>query len=198
MWTEVSQTCNTIIIRANQCITDRLTNSIKQLLPVAPIYQNTVLGVNVGRMLRIQPWFKRCLCTKWAKLIKLIKTLNFGFRRHTDSMLARVGIMNNWPVNCFSLHKRGHIIRDLSNTTNTHRYLFGEVASVLWVVFNLVMENREVEGKAEPDWVGGLHHVRLLHGLSIRLARLLHYLCNVNCHYKTLYVMCHYQGLVKP
>ena len=36
-------------------------------------------------------------------------------------------------------------------------YSLGELASLLWRVEDLVVEDGEVEGEAQPDGVGGLH-----------------------------------------
>ena len=52
---------------------------------------------------------------------------------------------------------------------STHR--FGQLAGLLWWVENFVKEDREVEGQAQPNGVGGLH-LRLGDVISILVSLL--------------------------
>lgn len=42
---------------------------------------------------------------------------------------------------------------EICNTEDEKFYLFGKVASPLWGVQDLIVEDREIEGQTEPDWV---------------------------------------------
>lgn len=57
----------------------------------------------------------------------------------------------------------------------TCTHLLGQRAGLLWRVQDLVVEDGEVEGQAEPDGVRGLHVLLAdVEGLLVGLLRVLH------------------------